>query len=284
VTELLAAGATAFGLVNTALTLMTAIFEPSALLLLVVGACETLFGIGATALTGAFTSDQYDLMLCIFYCLVDDDGQVSESAFAVVMEQMTDQLNTTAALVTNLILSMQGEVGLSNAGVIGGESGDCSGCDACGWVVEYDFSTGTHGFNVLVTTSGTRGAYVGDHFEAAPSGGIQLFLTKNEAGRQITGLSAFIEANHGTGIGNARRIFDLTSLTPITISTKQTFGVTSITPAGWQNEFNAVFTSSLGWGFDFACDSNNTGFIKLYKIRVSGTGTPPTDGIRVNSL
>jgi len=284
VTELLGAGATAFGLVNTALSLMTAIFEPSALLLLVVGACETLFGIGATALTGAFTSDQYDLMLCIFYCLVDDNGQVSESAFAVIEDQMTDQLNTTAALVTNLILSMQGEVGLSNAGVIGGQTGDCSGCDDCDWVVEYDFSLSNYGFNVLFSSGQPRGYYTGSSFIGTNQGGtICVFLYKAAPGLDITGMAAFCTLNHGTGLGSLHRTMNLLTASPVTVSTIGSAGVTDQVSPGWQTD-TPTFTSTAGWAMDWNGSTNGTGAMEIFKIRLRGTGTPPTDGVRVNSL
>jgi hypothetical protein len=100
---------------------------------------ETISAIGGTALAAAFTSDQYDLLKCIFFCAIDSDGRVSVDALAIIEAQITSQLNTTAALITNAILFVQGEVGLSNAGSVGSETGDCDDCVCCNtFDVTYD--------------------------------------------------------------------------------------------------------------------------------------------------
>jgi len=153
-TALLVGGATAFGLVNVALGVLSSVFPPSALVLLVVNACETLFGIGATALTAALTNDQYDLLLCIFLCNASLDGTVDADKLATIETLINDQLNTTAALVINLVLSIQGEVGLSNAGVVEAVTGDCSDCDDCEWCFDFNFAVDTYSFVAL--TDGGR--------------------------------------------------------------------------------------------------------------------------------
>lgn len=94
---------------------------------------ETISTAGAVALAAAFTSTEYDLLTCIFYCNVDVNGRVDANGLSIIQSEITAQLNTTAALITNAILSIQGEIGLSNAGAIGGQTGDCSGCASCDW-------------------------------------------------------------------------------------------------------------------------------------------------------
>lgn len=139
VTDALAGGALAFQVANQVLAFYELIFgEVGVLIGLVIEAASILFGIGAGALEAAFTSDQYDLLLCIFLCAADADGQISADTFASIQSQVNLQLNTTAALVSNLILGSQGEVGMSNAGAIGAEVGDCSDCDDCGWCFRFD--------------------------------------------------------------------------------------------------------------------------------------------------
>jgi hypothetical protein len=101
---------------------------------------ETVSGIGATALAAAFTSDQYDLLQCIFFCRADADGRISAAQLVRVESDITRQLNTTAALVTNAILFVQGEIGLSNAGSVGSQTGSCDDC-ACGWCRSSDYTT-----------------------------------------------------------------------------------------------------------------------------------------------
>lgn len=144
-TALMVAGATITTLVNSILTPMDLLFPAADFLSLIIDVADTIFGIGAAGLTTAFTSDQYDLLLCIFECNDDSDGRVIAAQLGVIEGQITEQLNTTAALVVNAILFIQGEVGLSNAGAIGSEVGDCSGCD-CGWCFADDLSADDGGF------------------------------------------------------------------------------------------------------------------------------------------
>lgn len=101
----------------------------SVIINLIVEAAGTLATIGSAALDAAFTSDQYDLLLCIFYCNMDTAGNVSIDQLTAIQTAVTNQLNATAAGVVNLILGLQGETGLTNAGRIGSETGDCSGCE-----------------------------------------------------------------------------------------------------------------------------------------------------------
>lgn len=126
---LLDAGATITAIVNEILRFAILIFGLviDALITLILDVAAALFGLGAAAFT-SLTSDQYDLLLCIFFCNADADGQISESAFASVKSQVTAQLNTTAGIIINTILSLQGQVGLSNAGTLGTETADCTAC------------------------------------------------------------------------------------------------------------------------------------------------------------
>lgn len=93
---------------------------------------ETISTIGEVALTAAFTSTEYGLLQCIFFCNLQANGNCTRAGLTVIETQITAQLNSTAALVTNAILSLQGEVGLTNAGRVASETGDCTPC-ACGW-------------------------------------------------------------------------------------------------------------------------------------------------------
>lgn len=120
-------------IINSILLSLSVVTEGfTTFLALISEAAETISTIGGTALEAAFTSDQYDLLQCIFFCRADSDGQISAANLALIESDITTQLNTTAALITNFILSIQGEIGLSNAGAIGSETGDCTAC-GCAW-------------------------------------------------------------------------------------------------------------------------------------------------------
>lgn len=143
VIDLLFAGSVLIAVVNKLLDFLVLLTEGAALLIeLILDIADTLFGLGAAALALAFTSTEYDALLCIFYCNIGGDGSVSADQLAIIESAVTAQLNTTAALVTNLLLGIQGEVGLQNAGAIGSETGDCSGCACSTCAVLYDFTLG----------------------------------------------------------------------------------------------------------------------------------------------
>lgn len=179
-TGLLTAGATIVTIANAIFSPLDFLFPAGDFVALIFGLAETIFDIGATALTAAFTSDQYDLLLCIFYCACDSDGRVSAEKFAIVQSQITDQLNTTAGIVVNAILFVQGEVGLSNAGAIGSQTGDCSACD-CGWCYEWDFLTSDGGYAPFyyasTWTSGTGWQAGNDPTPATKGTGISKTFT-----------------------------------------------------------------------------------------------------------
>ncbi len=106
---------------------------------------SAIFSVGTTTLAAALTDDQYDLLLCIFYCTISSDGTVTESQFADIQSQVTAQLNATAAFAINQALQSIGFVGLTNAGALGEVTGDCSGC-ACGWCWQVDLTSDDGGF------------------------------------------------------------------------------------------------------------------------------------------
>jgi len=147
-TSLLEAGAIAFTLINTAIELMSPVFPPDLFVLPITEACEILFSIGGGALLAAFDTEQYDLLQCAFFCNIEDDGSCTVEDFVNIQSQVTDTMNTTAAIVVNLLLSLQGEVGVSNAGVIGGQTGDCDDC-SCAWYYRLDLTVSEWGFSAI---------------------------------------------------------------------------------------------------------------------------------------
>lgn len=239
---------------------------------------------GQATILAAFTDAVYDDLTCTLSCYIQPDGSISQTSLDAAWDKFKADHPGTIATVVDEIRFLFTDVVFSNAGTQRTETGDCSGCDACDWFVEYDFSLSPYGFRTLNTTAGVRGTYTGASFVATIQAGVNaLFLYKAISGLELTGLSCYLAADHGTGIGNSRRWMDITVLSPVTQVTKETHGITS-TALAWQNEFSTAFTTTAGWAFDFNCDSNGTGSIEVFKVRISGTGDPPADGVRVNSL
>jgi len=129
---------TAGTILSVALNWWSFLFEPVAIIDLIAEVTATIGGLGSSLLSTSFDEETYGLLLCIFLCGCDEDGQVSADGLAVIQSQVAAQLNTTAAIVMGLILGAQGEVGLSNAGAIGSEVGDCGDCSGCGWCYRFN--------------------------------------------------------------------------------------------------------------------------------------------------
>lgn len=113
--------------------------------LIVIGV-EAILTIGVVAVDAAFTSGVYDDLLCIFYANMDADGQVSAAQFADILTAI-DGLDSVVNATMDAFFNVWGEVGLSNAGATGSETGDCSAC-ACPGCFVWDFTIDEQGFEV----------------------------------------------------------------------------------------------------------------------------------------
>jgi hypothetical protein len=120
-------------------------------------------GVGGSALDGAFTETVYDALNCLFFCNAQPDGSVDLAAFNALVAGVdaSPDINTTAQLVLDAILGAQGENGVNNAGVIGGQTGDCSACadgDFC-----HIWGNGHSAFSAFTASfSGGAGSLSGD--------------------------------------------------------------------------------------------------------------------------
>lgn len=104
-------------------------------------------GVGASALDAAFTSEVYDALLCLFFCDSLPDGSYDDTNFNQLVSDIdTSSLSETVKIVLNAILGAQGWNGVNNAGVIGGQTGDCDACE-CLWCYEWDFTVSDGGWD-----------------------------------------------------------------------------------------------------------------------------------------
>jgi len=249
---------------------------------------DVLIDIGQSNIEAAFTDAVYDDIRCAFSCFIDSNGQISQENLDVAYDQIEAAHPGTVANTIAELRFFYGDVAMSNAGVARDETGDCSACPDCDWIVEYDFTGGnTHGFKAFFSAGDSRGTFLGDHWAGTLGGGnFALLIFKAMPGIAVSQSSAFIDVDHGTGIGNLHRIFDMTvDANPPTLVTEQSGAVVDNgPPESWLVDGAASFTTTEGWGIDWNGDSNGTGYVKLYKLRIAGTGTPPADGVRVGSL
>lgn len=269
--DLLVAGAEITAVANAALSLFDILAPWAVLIQLLVDLAGTLFGIGGGALAAAFGDDEWDALLCIFYCGISADASITETQFADIQDAITDQLNTTAALVLNLIISTQGIVGLQNAGTLYEVGGaDCSGCE-CGWCFQW---TGSELSDFTVV----QGSFVGTGIDATnyyDSGSDQTYRYLDAsisvpAGAHVFFVSMTYEIHQGTFLAaNTDTIYKNTRATNIAVRTSGGDGFVTLTYEG------AEITDMLTAGFVVVCGQNagaiGSGSAHLYNVTMKGT-------------
>jgi len=102
-------------------------------------------------LEAAFEESDYDQIRCIFFCNIDENGQMSQAQFDSAYADLID-LNAVARTWCQYVFNTFGCVGLTDAGVSLEAAADCD-CD-CGWCYEFDFTVNDGGW-LPVVVSGT---------------------------------------------------------------------------------------------------------------------------------
>jgi hypothetical protein len=126
---------------------------------LIVSIASALIGIGSTAITNAFSQEVYDQLLCIFYDNIGADGQMSAEQLTAIQDAIYADIGGVAFTVCSYFFSLTGEVGMSNAGATGTETGDCEAC-APGWRWQWDFAVDDGGFAYYSESGGGGGTWV----------------------------------------------------------------------------------------------------------------------------
>lgn len=113
------------------------VFLPGAgtLVELIIAVAEALLAIGTTVIEAAFTETVYSDLTCLAYCYIGSDGQLTEENWASFQAACYDHFGepTTVSDVLFYVFQTLGRNGFNNASVLRTETGDCSGCDLCGW-------------------------------------------------------------------------------------------------------------------------------------------------------
>lgn len=92
---------------------------------------DALIAIGKSNMEAAFDSDTWDGIMCIIYCHIDENGQVSQAQLDAIY---ADILDAYPGVVYNTLVEighLMGDVLLSNASVERDETGDCTDCTEC---------------------------------------------------------------------------------------------------------------------------------------------------------
>ena len=226
-----------------------------------------LLSIGQSTLNAAFTDGVYDQLECIFYCNIEGDGTVTADDLATIETKIASDIGGVVQAAMEFYLLILGEVGLSNSGAIGADTGDCSGC-GCEWCYEFDFTASDGGWSEF--TDGTPGAtYVpGVGWVDKTTGGTRGTFIQSP----IVDLTTFTEIQ-----------FDYTALSNVTVTVD--YG-----ESGGSNVMNDVCPAALGsftvtWNGSVDFDrvglqvGNSTGFAAgssvISRARYRGTGVNP---------
>lgn len=117
---------------------------------------SSLIGLGVDVINSEFTPEVYDLLTCIFFCNIENDGCVTPDDLSGIIADIADQLNPDVQLIMGACFFLMGEVGLANAGTIGEAPADCDAC-TCAWCYTFDFTITPGIFEI---ESGAPGVYV----------------------------------------------------------------------------------------------------------------------------
>jgi len=233
---------------------------------LVLLVAEVLVSIGVALVKAAFTDDVYASLKCIFYCRIDSEGQVSVAALALITTDINDNIGGIPATVMGYVLnSLMGEVGLSNAGALGDETGDCSDCE-CSWCVAYDFTLSDGGFTTLLGQA--RGVWnVGVGWQTEFFSPVQLcqILKDWDTGTLIDAIHVHYTTSFGSG-GQAQ----------IQVNGAQV----SVTNLDGTYDTGIVVTDDpveLFLNFQASTDNTGSGQITTTLVTVQGHGVKPTD-------
>jgi hypothetical protein len=141
--------------VNALIAIIDPFFGEVGLFLAVIQAiAEAALAIGSSAISSAFTDDQWDLIQCIVYCHMQPDGTVTADGLAQMLLDIHAQCSTVVYDVMYFTLPSLGEVGLTNAGASGDLTGDCSGC-ACDHCFKLDLAVADGSAHGLTIQGGT---------------------------------------------------------------------------------------------------------------------------------
>jgi len=175
---------------------------------------EFLLTIGAEAISTAFTDDQWNLIEQALYCNLHSDGTIDATGLSSAISRIHDDCNAVVYdVLTAPILGVfagLGEVGLSNAGATGSETGDCTGF-ACNWCYQYlwqdceaDSWSSVSGFSNTLRCDATPHFWQGGGTPEPASLGISAAIGNGEGDTHITGFT--LEWALDDAVGNQNQV------------------------------------------------------------------------------
>jgi len=139
------------------------------LIALIEGLIGVIMALGAADLAAKFTTAVYDRLQCLFYCAMDADGILTETALQGVLAEVYATEDVSVYNVLAALALTTGAGGFFDWGTIGDVEGDCTACTDCGWCYVFDFTLGQHGFTIQQGTNPVApfGIWTADGFKCA---------------------------------------------------------------------------------------------------------------------
>jgi len=240
---------------------------------------ETLISLGLNTIIDAFTDEVYAALACIFFCRLETDGMLTAAGLEHVNNDIDALIGGTAATVLHAMFFIMGEIGLSNVGSTGTETGDCSLCPDCGWCYEFDFTIDDGSFSAARLDAWTPVcSYVAGVGWVTPSNqtrGLGDNAVQMQIGRLLPDGHYTKVTVYGSVTWGANTVFanDLTLTFEFTPLTSITTG--DDLPMEWTGTFD---TSSTHVKVDGVIGYGATppgGVCTITKIRFEGTGDNP---------
>jgi len=179
---------TNLGLGNALLSIIPLLLPIAPIVELVLLVAGAVLAFGTVVIQNAFEEENYAVILCAFFCVMDADGRVSSDGIEAAIAEIAADNAVTGAVVS-LLLQPLGVVGTDNAGArLADGDADCGDC-ACLKCVEmfWALNDDLYGFSVvfgsLVAGDGIVGADVSSNSRSLAY--IEAYLTGNRHFRSI---------------------------------------------------------------------------------------------------
>lgn len=156
----------AFGAEVATLILLLLAFIPliGVLTAVIIGAYLQLVTFGYAAVHAAFDGFDWSALTCTLYCHIETDGRMTASTYAAFLDDLDADYTANQAFVIHRILDYLGYGGLNDTASVRAESGDCDGCNTCGWCWQNDWAANLDDFfraRVNPTGGSLMSQYVG---------------------------------------------------------------------------------------------------------------------------
>lgn len=275
------------------LPLLVAIGLPAAplaaFLILVYGLISVIISLVAGGLSNSFTQAFWDEFKCMWFCVIAENGEVTESEIEQVKEKVADYFgapNPLAIKTIQDIISMLGANALTNAARMGDSilTGDCVDCECDPvWCYEFDFLLSDGDFEILWPEG--SGQYTGGVWQSSDwvksgspaSGNRSVEIKRTFASATITKIVTTYDYVGGT--------FDTTSASAFVLAIGGTNVI--VTPrsgmvdgSGQAKTWNGSITATeMSVGVrssrDITSPYSYSGAASIRKVRLEGTGTNP---------